>query len=197
MKINQLILTEKFLLAIDDIAKLLSISRESAKVTASRYVTAGFLVRLKRDLYITAERFSRLKEEDLFRIANLIQVPSYISLTTALSYYNISAQQQQNFIESIQIKRTKTVKAKNIEFVYTKIKKEMYTGFELLNDFFIALPEKAIADAVYLTAMSRYNCDFDAIDFKKVKKNKSEQFINLTNKRAKTFWNQLCKTYGV
>ncbi|MBU2445076.1 MAG: hypothetical protein KJ666_05820 [Bacteroidetes bacterium] len=197
MKINQLILTEKILLAIDDIAKLLSISRESAKVTASRYVTAGFFVRLKRDLYIPTEKFNRLKEEEVFRIANLIQVPSYISLTTALSYYNISAQQQQNFIESIQIKRTKTVKAKNIEFVYTKIKKEMYTGFELLNDFFIALPEKAIADAVYLTAMSRYNCDFDAIDFKKVKKNKIEQFINTTNKRVKTFWVRLCKIYRV
>jgi len=73
----------------------------------------------------------------------------------------------------------------------------MYTGFELLNDFFIALPEKAIADAVYLTAMSRYNCDFDAIDFKKVKKNKIEQFINTTNKRVKTFWVRLCKIYRV
>ncbi|MBM4176978.1 MAG: hypothetical protein FJ213_12535 [Ignavibacteria bacterium] len=197
MKYYKLAEAEKTLLGIDDIANTLVISRESAKVTASRYAAAGFLVRLKRDLYIPAEKLMRLKEEELFHIANIVQVPSYISLTTALSYYNVSAQQQQNFIESIQLKRTKTVKAKNIEFAYTKIKKEMYTGFDLLNDFFIALPEKAIADAVYLTAIGKYNCDFDAVDFKKIKKSRVEQFINLTNRRTKTFWGQLCKTYRV
>ncbi len=184
MKYYKLAEAEKTLLGIDDIANLLVISRESAKVTASRYAAAGFLVRLKRDLYVSAEKLMRLKEEEL-------------SLTTALSYYNVSAQQQQNFIESIQLKRTKTVKAKNIEFAYTKIKKEMYTGFELLNNFFIALPEKAIADAVYLTAIGKYNCDFDAVDFKKIKKSIVEEFINLTNRRTKTFWSQLCKTYRV
>lgn len=66
-------------LTINDIAKELSINKESAKVTATRYTKSGLLIRVKRNLYITASKFKELKEEELFQIANFIEVPSYIS----------------------------------------------------------------------------------------------------------------------
>lgn len=73
-----------------DLSRVLNINLPSAKVTASRYVKAGLLIRLKRDLYVLAERWPYLSLEEKFRFANLIQTPSYISLMTALSYYEIS-----------------------------------------------------------------------------------------------------------
>ncbi len=193
-KINKV---DKLLLNTNDVATLLSVSKESAKVTAARYVKKGLLIRVKKDLYITTPKFALLKEEELFQIANLIQTPSYISLTTALSYYEITTQQQRNFIESIALKRSKDVIVNNVEFTFTKVKKEFYKGFELKDSFFIATPEKALADAVYLSSFRRYNCDFEAIDFNKIKKDSISAYLENTNKRTILFWENLCKTYKI
>lgn len=189
--------SEKIILSIEDISKLFSISKDSAKVTANRYVKGKQLIRLKRNFYITPGKFDKLKEEDYFRIANMLQVPSYVSLTSALSYYNISTQQIRSIVESIALKRTKNVIAENAEFKFLLIKKSLYTGFILEKQFFIAIPEKALADAVYLTSLGKYNCDFEAIDFKKINKQKVNQIIELTNNKTRSFWNNLCKRYKI
>ena len=189
--------TNKTILSTKDIADLLSIRKESAKVTAARYIRKGLLIRLKRDYYITPGSFEKLKEKDFFMLANILQVPSYISLTSALSYYNISTQQLRNVVESVAVKRTKNVKIKNIEFTFTLIKKLFYFGFELQDNIFIALPEKALADAIYLTSLGKYNCDFDAVNFNKINKKKVNGYIRLTNKRTKLFWEDLRKTYKI
>ncbi|GBD89212.1 hypothetical protein BMS3Abin03_03162 [bacterium BMS3Abin03] len=66
MNINKLNKNKKLILSIEDIAELLSISKESAKVTANRYVKQNLLLRLKRNFYITPNKFENLKEDDLF-----------------------------------------------------------------------------------------------------------------------------------
>ncbi len=183
----------KLIISIEDIAKVLTISKDSAKVTANRYVKNGFLLRIKRDFYITANNYEKLNEKELFRIANAIQVPSYISLASALIYYNISTQQLQGIIESVTTRKTNAVKVKEISFNFILINKNFYTGFKLENDIFIASPEKALADAVYLTSLGRYGCDFDAIDFKKLNKDKITEFIRNTNQRTIKYWETICK----
>jgi len=197
MRAFELINSDKFILSIEDIAKLLSIRKESAKVTANRYVKTKQLIRIKRNFYITPGKFEKLKEEDYFRLANLLQVPSYISLTSALGYYNISTQQMQGIIESIALKRTRNITIENAEFKFLLIKKDLYTNFILERQFFIATPEKALADTIYLTSLGKYNCDFDAIDFNKLDKQKINQIIELTNSKTKTFWNNLCERYKI
>ena len=187
----------KLILSVEDIATLLSISRESAKVTANRYVQSKQLIRLKRNFYITPGKFEKLKEEDYFSLANMLQVPSYVSLTSALSYYNISTQQMRGIVESIGLKRTKNVITGNMKFKFLLIKKDLYSDFILKKQFFIATPEKALADAVYLTSLGKYNCDFEAIDFSKLNKQKVNQIIKLTNNKTKSFWNDLCKRYKI
>jgi predicted transcriptional regulator of viral defense system len=197
MKKLELDKINKLFLSIKDIANILSISKESAKVTASRYADKGYLLRLKRDFYITENKFENLNEQELFRLANILQTPSYVSLTTALSYYNISTQQQRNYIESIALKRTKQFQVKKTDFHFILVKKEFYYGFVLTDNFFIATPEKALADAVYLTSLKRYNCDFDAVDFKKIDKKKIGNFILKTNLRTQKLWASLCKIYKI
>lgn len=189
--------SEKIILSIEDISKLLSISRESAKVTANRYFKTNQLIRLKRNFYTTPAKFDNLKEEDYFKIANMLQVPSYVSLSTALSYFNISTQQIQGIIESIALKRTKSVVAGNVKFRFLLIKKDLYNNFISEKQFFIATPEKALVDTIYLTSLGRYNCDFEAIDFKKFDKGKVNQIIKFTNDKTKSFWDDLCKRYKI
>lgn len=189
--------SNKIIFSIEDISKILSISKESAKVSANRYVQNDQLIRLKRNYYITPTKFEKLNEEDLFKLANMLQVPSYISFMSALSYYNISTQQVQSVIESAALKRTKNINVENIEFRFILIKEELYSDFIMKKDFFIATPEKSLADAVYLTSLSRYSCDFEAIDFSKINKQKVNLIIEQTNKKTISFWKDLCRRYKI
>ncbi|MBN1406272.1 MAG: hypothetical protein JW956_00700, partial [Calditrichaceae bacterium] len=152
---------------INDLANALGISKASAAVTASRYADAGLIIRLKQNLYVTKEKWENLNTSQFFKLANILQVPSYISLMTALSFYQITTQIQQGFVESIAIKRTKTISLENITFTYSKIKLELYSGFVRDQDIFIARPEKAFLDAFYLKLIGRYQFDIHSIDFGK------------------------------
>jgi len=197
MKKDLLNNSKKLVLTINDIAKELSISNESAKVTANRYTKSSSLLRIKRNFYIITQRFKELKESELFQVANLIEVPSYISLTSALSYFNVTSQQLQNIVESISVKRSKVRTVKNIEFRYHKVKKTFYSGFYRSENFFIAEPEKAFADSVYMTAINRYSLDFEAVDFKKLNISKVTQYLESTNSITKDYWIKLCKRYKI
>ena len=158
---------EKLYFGYEDIARILNISPESAKVAASRYVKAGILIRIKRNLYMLFEKWAAMSIEQKFTIANLIQVPSYISFMTALSYYEITTQLQQDYIESVALMRSRAVAIEKTFFEYTKIKPELYFGFKRIRGFFIARPEKAFVDALYLHSLGRRSIDISSLDLDK------------------------------
>lgn len=195
MNLTKLHNIDSLYLSSDDIARELAISKKSAQVTASRYVNAEKLIRLKRDLFLLPQKLRTISEEELFSIANMLQTPSYISLTSALSYYNISTQQTRNYIESIGLKRTINFRINDYEFSFSKVKEKYYSGFYKNENFFIATPEKAIADSIYLTAIGRYNCDFEAIDFNKLNKSGIDSFLSKTVKAAQNLWQRLTRNY--
>lgn len=179
MKILELKNIGKLIFGYEDIARALNISYASAMVTASRYVNAGFIIRLKRNLYILKDKWDRLERDQIFYIANLIQTPSYISLMTALSFYQVTTQMQRTFYESVAIKRTKTVQVEKSVFTYNKIKPKLYKGFHRKDNYFIAGPEKAYLDAVYLKSLGRYSFDLYSIDFNKLDKHIMNGFLDL------------------
>jgi predicted transcriptional regulator of viral defense system len=146
------------------LSRLLGISPASARVTANRYVKNGVLLRARRNLYVVRDKLQYFDRSQKFKLANLVQAPSYISLMTALDYYQITTQMQRDFIESLALKRTKEVTLGTIVFNYTRISPGLYYGFIKENGFFIASPEKAFLDAVYLTSLGRYNFDWTALD---------------------------------
>jgi len=159
---------QKLYFGHEDIARALGITLQSAKVTANRYIKYGLLVRLKRNIYVLKEKWTSIDREQEFLLANIIQVPSYISLMTALDYYEITTQVQQDFIESVAVKRTKGVEIDQKYFNFTKINTDLYSGFSRTRGFFIAAPEKAFLDAVYLMSFGRYSFDIPSIDFSKL-----------------------------
>jgi predicted transcriptional regulator of viral defense system len=153
---------------LDELAFALDLKPESAAVLCNRYVKKGLLTRLKRGLYSRTETLGNLGQVELFQLANLLQVPSYISLTTALSYYGMTTQVQRNFFESICIKRTKGFDRGGLTFQYIKISPKLYSGFKRDKGVFIALPEKAILDSFYLASMGRYPLDVSSLDLTKL-----------------------------
>jgi predicted transcriptional regulator of viral defense system len=157
----------KLYFGYEDIARVLGISAPSARVTASRYVRQGLLVRLKRNMYMLREEWNAASRDEKFMLANLGQTPSYISLTTALAYYEITTQIQRDFFESVAIKRTKEIHLNGSVFRYAKITPDLYFGFRKEKAFFIATPEKALLDAYYLMSYGRYALDISSLDGEK------------------------------
>lgn len=152
----------------EDIEDLFSIKPASAKVLCSRYVKNNYLVRIKKDFYSLSENWATYVQGDFFAIANILQVPSYISLMTALAYYEITTQVQRNYFESIAQKRTLKTTVAGVKFDFYKFKKEYYFDFVKKQGFFIATKEKAFIDAVYLYSLGRYPLDVHSLDLKKL-----------------------------
>lgn len=174
-----------------DISKSLGITSESAKVTCARLIKRGILIRIKRDLYILRDVWDALSREDKFIIANIIQVPSYISLMTAMDYYQITTQMQHDFIESVGIYRTKEMEVEKNIFNYSKINKDLYFGFVKEKGFFIATPEKALLDAFYFMSLKRYSFDSTSIDFDKINKNKMQKLVRRFPERTQRLLKEL------
>lgn len=162
----------KIFFSYTDVAEILKVSEDSAKVYCNRFVKQNLIIRPKRDFYILREKWENITLDQLMELANLLQVPSYISLTTALIYYGITSQVQQNFIESISVMRTKEIDVESTVFKYFKIKRNLYSGFNKVENLFIAMPEKALIDALYLNALGKYRLDLNSIDFNKFDKEK-------------------------
>jgi len=158
---------QKIYFGYEDIARVLDISFDSARVEAARFVKYGLVLRIKRNIYVLREVWDNISKEDRYLLANIIQVPSYISLMTALDYYRITTQLQRDFFESICVKRTREISFEGVMFNYTKINLRLYFGFTKVKHFFIATPEKAFLDVIYLKSLGRYKFDETSIDYSK------------------------------
>ena len=191
MRIFDLNRINKIYFGYEDISRVFGISLESAKVSACRYAGQGILIRIKRNIYMLRENWNRMDRTEKFQIANLIQVPSYVSLMSAMDYYQITTQLQQDFIESIVVKRTKEMEIEKNTFNYSKIKQELYFGFVKEKDFFIATPEKAFIDAIYLMSLGRYSLDLTSIDFNKLNTDNLEKIVVKYPDKTKKILNSL------
>jgi hypothetical protein len=190
MKYFQLRDIKKLYFGYEDIARILDISQNSAKITAHRYVKQGMLIRVKRNIYILKERWTSFDREQKFILANIFQTPSYISLMTALDYYEITTQIQRDFIESVVIKRTIRKEIDHTVLNFTKINADVYWGFLKQQGFFIAEPEKAFLDGVYLMSLGRYKLDMPSIDFNKLDLEKIERMAQSLPLKTRNFLNK-------
>jgi predicted transcriptional regulator of viral defense system len=189
MKILELKKIKKLYFGYEDISRALEISPASAKVTASRYTRQGILLRLKRNMYVLRDAWNIAGREEKLLLANVGQVPSYISLMTALDYYEITTQVQRDFFESVALKRSKEIHMNGSVFRYVKIAGNLYNAFKKEKGLFIATPEKALLDAFYLMSYGRYSLDLSSLDETKLDRKEierlSRQFPLKTKKMLK------------
>lgn len=192
MKLQELNKIRKLYFGYEEIARVFEISKASARVTASRYVRQRLLVRVKKNMYVRREVWKIAGREEKFVIANLGQTPSYISLMTALDFYEITTQVQRDFFESVAVKRTKEIQVNNNVFRYSKVKNDLYFGFNKEKNYFIATPEKALLDAFYLMSYGRYSIDISAIDSAKLDREKIKKLSSKFPLKTKN----ILKKYG-
>lgn len=186
-------LREKLYFSSQDVAALLGIKASSAVVLCSRYVDKGLFVRLKKDFYILKEKWRQNSITDFFRISNMLQVPSYVSLMTALSFYEATTQVQRDFFESVCIKRTAKYEIEGVNFNFYKLKRELYLDFIKQDNFFIATKEKAFLDAMYLYSFNKYSLDINSLDLSKFDIKKIQRLLKIFPERTRKLVEKTCR----
>lgn len=124
------------------------------RLQLARWVKDGRLIKIHKGLYTIAEPYRKIKPE-LFSIANSLKSPSYVSLQSALSRYGMIPE----FVpatSSITTARPQVIETPLGRFEYRHISKSYFRGFQMLElsenqKAYVALPEKALLDLVYLT----------------------------------------------
>lgn len=170
----------------DEISRILGMSSEVARVTCARAVAAGDLVRIKNGMYVLSSYRRLFEKKDFFYLSNLIQTPSYISLLTALSFYEISSQVSAGVYEALSPVRKSGYSLDGNEFRYLQIAEKYYFGFVREENFFIAEPEKALIDVAHLVSFGRYAIDTDALDMRKLNFDKIEKILEKYPVRTKS-----------
>ena len=154
----------------EDVAVHFGVTRAAAHVMCSRQVANGAFIRLRKDFYVLDDRWPYLDRQDFFIIANYLQIPSYISCTTALVYHGVSTQTPRGWYESVALKRSIQYRGGDATFSYFKLKRDCYFGFTKIGPFFMAGKEKAFLDACHLSVYGRYALDWSALDIDRLDK---------------------------
>ncbi len=143
-KITELLSAESPFFTISSLQGIFRVTRESARTIAARLAKRGLLIRLRRDLYALVN-----SKYSLFSLANALYQPSVISLESALNYWGLIVQVPQ-IIFSTSL-RSYQCKADNTEFVYRHMAPSFIRfGQMKVEDFYIAQPEKAFLDTLYM-----------------------------------------------
>ena len=126
-----------------------------ARTTLYRWVKAGYLVALKKGVYMHARFYERHRQEADFSamVSAILQPQSYLSLEYVLQAHEILTEITYP-VTAITPKNTRTITNTLGTFVYRHIQPELYRGFRLSDvhgiPVAIASPAKALFDYLYL-----------------------------------------------
>jgi predicted transcriptional regulator of viral defense system len=129
-------------------------SLPALRMQLSRWVKAGRLIQLAKGLYTLAEPY-RKRTPHPFVLANAIKKASYVSLQSALGYFGMIPEHVPT-VTSVTTQRPARVETPLGRFLFRHIKKNWFKGYTQVDlgsgqKAFIATPEKALLDLVYLT----------------------------------------------
>lgn len=143
----------------------------------------GYIKKVVRGYYIFSDL--QLSEEILFKIANRIYLPSYVSLESALSYYHLIPESVYG-ITSISTRKTYHFVTSIGEFIYRTLKPPLFFGYDLIKFqekyLKMASMEKALLDYFYLHSDIETEQDFDSLRI-----NKEMFFEQMDEKKLMTF----------
>ena len=121
----------------------------------SELIKSEELISIRRGLYITGPKMD-LPTPEPFLIANHLRGPSYVSLESALSYWNMIPERAYE-ISSVTIRTSKLYKTPVGRFSYQQLKIPYYSfgikniEYSTKQTMLVASPEKALCDKVVLT----------------------------------------------
>lgn len=132
---------------------------DSLKVQISRWEKAGKLIQLRRGVYLLADAYRKIEVYEPY-IASILKKPSYLSLEKALEYHGLIPEAVKVYT-SVTTKRATKFSSPVGVFSYRHIKKSLFWGYKSVTmrrqTAFIATPEKALLDLIYLNGIKISN----------------------------------------
>lgn len=145
-----------------DLEKITGLEKRSLKVSLHRLVKKEVLTRLRRGVYQLS-----LTMVDVKRIANQLYYPSYLSFESAFSHYGMLSQIP--FTETFAtIRKSKKMILAHTEIEFTQLKKDLFFGYTFKHDIYIAEPEKALLDELYMIGRGKRTLDIKELDLRKI-----------------------------
>jgi predicted transcriptional regulator of viral defense system len=134
------------------------VDHRGVRLQLSRWVKSGRIIQLRRGLYSLAPPYQKVKPHP-FLVANRLQRASYVSGPSALAAYGIIPDTVQSTF-SVTTGRPGRWETPAGVFEYRHIKTKLLRGYRMINltqtqpaqQAFVAVPEKALLDLVYLQA---------------------------------------------
>ena len=156
----------KSFFSLPDLKKFYPASRENLLVLLSVWTKKNLIYHLGRGFYSF-----NLSQVDYLSLANALDPGSYISFEYALSYHNL-IDQVPSVITCATKKRSRKIKMSNWTFEFTRLKNDLFFGYDLKNKIYLATPEKALADLLYLLARGKRSVDLESLEKKKINQKK-------------------------
>ena len=189
-EIHKILLAQKYyIFSLGDICAFFPDEKiTTIKQGVSRWKKKGFIVALKKGLY---EFTYPIRQEipDMY-ISHKLYSPSYVSLETALSYYNIIPEFAVA-VTSVTTMPTRRFRNDHGLFLFHSIQPRAFRGYVIEKqsgfDVLVAEPEKALIDFLYFkTRVNSIAFDFAAERFDKkriqrLNKNKLDGYGRLYN----------------
>jgi predicted transcriptional regulator of viral defense system len=183
---NKAVLTQKLfnspinLFHFNDLKVLFGIASDSSlKKIITALIKSKVLLRLEKDVYLIFDKYS-----SDYTISNFIYQPSYLSLETALNFHGILSQ----IPYELTAITTNKQKIKNINhkiYSYSHIQSELFWGYEKVDDFLIAQPEKAILDQAYFYTKGLRQFPIDEYDMDRININLLRDYLLKFPNRSK------------
>ncbi|RLC90270.1 MAG: hypothetical protein DRI37_01875 [Chloroflexi bacterium] len=145
-----------------DLEKVLEQKRPALYVTLNRLVKYGVLVRLRRGVYQVA-----LRSPDLACIANQLVYPSYLSFESALSRHGILSQVPYTLTFAT-THRSQRMALGETEVEFRQLKRDLFFGYTLALGLYVAEPEKALLDQLYMVTRGLSNLILDELDLSSI-----------------------------
>ena len=143
----------------------------NANVFLTRALARGFVERVARGVYINTFREGRPGIEE---VACFLRTPSYVSCEWALNRHGVLLQSPVvctvlTLDTAVGVKRNLKFGGVTIEF--SRIAPRLFNGFETREGYNLALPEKALLDAVHLRKAIpfRDELELDALDMDRLR----------------------------
>lgn len=124
----------------------------------------GYIIKLAKTVYCFPD-FCRT-EMHLFRVANKLYPPSYVSFETALAFHNLIPEAVMQ-LKSATTRKTYSSETEIGNFEYKNIKKTLFFGYAVHHvdeqPVLIAEPEKALLDLIYQNPSLKTKEDFTGL----------------------------------
>ncbi|HAZ29751.1 TPA: hypothetical protein DCY43_03350 [candidate division WWE3 bacterium] len=153
---------------LQEVAKLFPTeSKNTINMQIKRMINRGDLERIRNGLY----RLPNTRVDE-YVLANLLYQPSYVSLETVLNNLGVIPDITMN-VTSITTVTSKIISTTAGTFLYSKIAKDLYYGFDKIKDsgssYYcdVACVEKALLDLIYVRrvrSLGEYRFDFSDVN---------------------------------